>query len=209
VETLARTLDWLFPGTCPGCGALAPGRICEKCWAARERFPAVACRGAGGLSETLALGPYRGLWARSLRLLKYHGRKDLAVPLGRELGRAASEAWPDAPQALWVPVPAPAARRRARGYDHARLLAAVAARTVGARAKCDVLRRMKETPPLHGASRDQRETVLRGAFAAGPVRGAVMLVDDILTTGATGRAAATALLDGGAAQVRMVVVARA
>ncbi|MBM3271275.1 MAG: hypothetical protein FJZ01_26880, partial [Candidatus Sericytochromatia bacterium] len=107
MEIVGRLLDRLFPGSCPGCGAAAPARVCRACWQARPVHPAMICRrcagrlpcpdcpaGTGKLTAVLALGPYKGLWEHMIRLFKYHGRKDLARPLGGALAGLAGAAWP-------------------------------------------------------------------------------------------------------------------
>ncbi|MBM3266924.1 MAG: ComF family protein, partial [Candidatus Sericytochromatia bacterium] len=83
------------------------------------------------------------------------------------------------------------------------------ARAAGATYRPDALRRVRETPPLHGARPGERRVLLAGAFAAAPVAGCIILVDDVLTTGATALTAASALRAAGAAEVRALVVARA
>ena len=111
-----------------------------------------------------------------------------------------------------MPVPLHWRRRLERGYNQAEALADALARRLGLRS-ARPLRRVKATAILAGAGRTERLERLRGAFRARrarPLDGrTVLLVDDILTTGATCGSAARALKKAGAARVVAVVVARA
>jgi ComF family protein len=109
-----------------------------------------------------------------------------------------------------VPVPLGQARQRERGYNQSELLA----RAVGARVRAPVseavLLRSRETARQTGLTPGGRQVNVSGAFTAGrPITGAAILVDDVFTTGATLVAAASALLNAGAARVEAVTFARA
>lgn len=118
---------------------------------------------------------------------------------------------------LLVPVPVAPSRLAERGFNQAwELACALLRRTPHPRplALADALVRVRDTPDQHSLPRAQRLQNLRGAFAAHPQHGAalagtqVLLVDDVSTTGATLEAAAQSLLDGGAARVQALVLAR-
>lgn len=186
-----------------------------------------------GLDRILALGAYDGVLRRAVRRFKFDGRRDLARPLGEALGRMyraclASEPVPARDSAsraargtfrpdgrpvapCWVSIPPHPHRLRARGYDHAALLARAACRGAGIGAFAPgALLRVVDTPPLYRLSREERAAALAGAFGAPrPLAGPIVLVDDILTTGATARTAAGVLRAAGATRVDLVVVARA
>jgi ComF family protein len=196
-EVCAGAVDPVPPG-CGRCGQPGPDVLCGACHAAPPAFDAVR---AGGL-----LG---GPLADAIHALKYRNRPALARPLGAWLAARA----PLASGAVVVSVPLARGRRVERGYDQAALLADHLARAAGAgpRRLRAVLRRVRETPPQVGRTRAERARNVAGAFEARPaVAGKdVVLVDDVVTTGATADAAAAALRRAGARSVVVVALARA
>ena len=184
------------PAGCPRCGLPGADATCGACRADPPAFDAVR-------SAALFGGPL----ADAIHALKYGGRPALARPLGAWL--ASRVALP--PGAEVVALPLARGRRIARGYDQAGLLADVLARESGARRLRGALRRVRDTPPQVGRSRDERARNVRGAFEAAPSAAGrdVVLVDDVVTTGATADAAARALREVGARSVTVVSLARA
>lgn len=190
---------------CPACDAAGcgPEGICKAC----EHRLREAVRGLPPpAGDTLWLGPHAGAWRRLVHALKYRHARRLAPYLAGLLHvRVRSWGWqPD----IVVHVPTSAERRRVRGYDQAELLAGALASLIG-RPHLSALRRRHATSKLVGLGRGARGAALEGAFSARYLPGRrVLLVDDVLTTGATLGAARRALLDAGAAEVRAAVVAR-
>lgn len=199
LETLVR----LVPPWCERCGLPRAGLqvACPDCSRSRPRFD--ACR---------AVFAYAGE-ARSLLLAFKHGRAfELAVPLGRAMSAAAVLGGVvDAD--LVVPVPTTVLRFLRRGYNQAALLARVVASTLGTPLEGRALRRVRDRGSQGGGSRAERARRARGCFAV--VRPAavagrrVLLVDDVVTTGATASECAGALKDAGAAWVGVLAFARA
>jgi ComF family protein len=171
------------------------------------------CRGRPlGFDGAIALGPYQDV-LRSLCLRLKDERQAWLVPWMIDLlvdkrGEGLRALSAD----VVVPVPLHWTRRLRRGYDQARALAA----TLATRLElplCRPLVRIRRTPPLAGLGRVARAELLHGVFRARPkpaITGkTILLVDDILTTGATSGAAARALKSAGAAKVYAVVLGRA
>ncbi len=148
-----------------------------------------------------------------MHALKYEGWPEVADFMGRRMARAVG--WrPFVSRAVIVPVPTTASRVRARGYNQAALLADVVADRLGGTSAHGVLLRRRGGTSQTALSPERRTENVRGAFGAGPdadaVRDrAVLLVDDVLTTGATGLEAAATLQEAGAAEVRLLAFARA
>jgi ComF family protein len=213
-----QLLDLAFPAACAGCGAEgAP--LCAGC------LPALDAR--RGLPGGVPLGmpsdvplplvqlewcaPFRGVVRDALHALKYAGERRLAGPLGA----AAAARWAEVAIGgdLLVHVPVHAARRAVRGYDQAELLARAAAARLGLPA-VPALRRERVTAPQFELDRSHRAANVHAAFAvdgrhAATVEGRwVVLVDDVVTTGATLVACADALLGAGAIAVSALTVAR-
>ncbi|MEJ2288809.1 MAG: phosphoribosyltransferase family protein [Deinococcales bacterium] len=195
---VAAVLGALLP--CPACGVRPAGvrGCCPRC---RRRAPR-----PGRNAQALWLGPYTGPLGRTVRALKYRSAGRLATWLGEALAaEVAASGWHPT---LACGVPLHASRRRQRGYDQAALLAARTARVLGVPYR-PVLRRIRPTRPQARLGRRERRTNVAGAFESEPVTGAsVLLIDDVLTTGATAAACSEALLAAGAREVRIAVVAR-
>ncbi|MEU5874880.1 phosphoribosyltransferase family protein [Glycomyces sp. NPDC047369] len=158
---------------------------------------------------TVAAGPYTGALAEALNEYKERSRRELAAPLGALLARALAVVAPEVPGAVLVPVPPTAAARRARGFDHV----AAACAGLGDLRPC---LRARPRPDSVGLTPAQREEAARRSLrAARSIRALAasgrpaVLVDDVVTTGATLRAAARVLRDAGVEVPAAVVVAAA
>jgi ComF family protein len=213
-----RLLDLAFPATCVGChreGTPLCG-TCGRVFVSRAGLPAGVPVGMPSdvplpLVQLEWCAAYGGVVRAALHALKYAGERRLAAPLGT----AAASRWREAGVGgdLLVHVPVHATRRAVRGYDQAELLSRVAAEALGLPA-ASALRRARETAPQFELGRDRRAANVRDAFVADPgwvptVRDRwVVLVDDVVTSGATLVACAEALLDAGAVAVSALTVAR-
>jgi ComF family protein len=145
--------------------------------------------------------------------LKFAGKIEYAEPLGLLLAASlAVDGWAAGATDWILPMPLSAQRLGERGYNQATEIARVLGRELGCPlAPFAAASRVRDTAPQTGLSRQARRLNVRGAFAAQTaVRGRrLLLVDDVITTGATAAEIARVLLRAGAAAVRVVAVARA
>jgi competence protein ComFC len=215
---ITRLLDLALPPVCAGCGTEGDA-ICRRCLpgvGSRVGLPAGTPLGlAQGPPDPLVqlewCSPFAGTTRHALHQLKYAGERRLAVPLGGVV----AERWlrAGAGGELLVNVPVHEGRRRERGYDQAALIAAEAARRLGM-PWVPAVGRTRATTAQYRLDRRHRASNVQDAFAMRPgcrnvVAGRwVVLVDDVVTTGATLCEVARALLDAGAAGVSAVTVAR-
>ncbi len=220
------------------CGAELPwrareGSCCADCWAALPRLEGVRCRrcaaawpGAPEGADFLCLhcaaetdaaleridawGEYRDGLERLLVAFKFQRHDFLDRPLAHLLAER-WESWTDRGFDAVVAVPMHPRKVRRRGYNQAALLARRFATATGTPILPQGLRKERENEAQSTLHRDERAANVKRAFAAG--RGAagrrVILIDDICTTGATLRACAKALREGGAERVAALTVARA
>lgn len=199
----ANQLAWLmFPTDCAGCGA-ADVPLCERCRQAVR--PLVRSRVTHGLVAHSGLG-YTGAPARVIRVFKEHRRTGLARTLAPALAAAvnahAETAAVDS-RVIAVPIPSTRASFRRRGYRPVELLAARA----GVRL-CRALRYSRQPLDQRELGRSDRVENMAGVFRARSVAGSrVLLIDDVVTTGATLADAARALNEAGATVIGAATVA--
>ena len=186
--------------TVAACGTVSP----PSCTACRLRPPP--------LDTCVAALPYAYPWDHLITRLKFGGEPGLAVPLARLMaGTSAIARALDEAEAV-IALPLSPTRLAARGYNQAFELARRLA--PHERLLHGVLRRVRDTEAQSTLGREDREANLRHAFAVDPARAATMrgrrllLVDDVMTSGATLHAAARVLRRAGAAHVGAVVLAR-
>ena len=191
----------MLPSRCVGCGA-GGSYFCAGCAAGAERASWPSLPAASALRDLIAPYAYEGAPRDAVRWLKYRNVRALAPAMAAPMARELALTIP-APFAL-APVPLHPARLRERGYNQAELLAREVASTLGAPLRTDLLRRTRATEAQVGAaSRTARVRNVEGAFAARAALDgeAIVLVDDVTTTGATLESAASALLAAGAGSV--------
>jgi ComF family protein len=228
-------LDTLYPPTCLACRAATDlhGALCPRCWSAMRFIERPYCERLGtpfehdlgheGLISPQAMadppvfararavarfedGPARTLVHR----LKYSDRAELARPIARWMARAGAEVLADAD--LLAPVPLHPLRLWRRRFNQAAALTSEISRQTGKPCDLSALLRIKATRSQVGLSRAQRGENVQGAFRVADgalVRGRnIVLIDDVLTSGATANAASRVLLRAGAKRVDVLVFAR-
>lgn len=233
---VADTLTGIaYPPTCIACAAATgvPHTLCGACWAGLRFIERPFCERLGTpfavdlgvalvspaamadppvFARARAVARYDDTARLLVQRLKYSDRLDLAPALGRMMARAGAELATECD--VIVPVPLHRWRLWSRRFNQAMALARVVA--LAHDRPCDpaLLARVKRTRPQVGLTRAQRGENLQGAFRVPAEQRArlkhkrVLLVDDVLTTGATGNAAARALLRAGAASVDILAFAR-
>lgn len=237
-DILDRMLHWVFPMDCTACGHPAAERclpfFCRACWEtitpidgpicphcgqpfdspiALASSPGHRCRACREKPPRFdrALSPYRyeGVLEEAIRLFKYRRKDALATPLA-ELMLAWAGHLP--PIDLVIPVPLHPARLRTREFNQSLLLADRIARRLGLPLSFERLERIRETRPQTELDRADRAQNVRRAFAVRDSEGLkscrVLLIDDVLTTGATVNDCARALRRAGAASVTVLTLAR-
>ncbi|MGE0034777.1 MAG: ComF family protein [Xanthobacteraceae bacterium] len=231
---LGLAVDVALPRLCPACREpVADAGLCAACWSKLSFIARPYCErlgipfpfdsGPGLLSmEAMADPPAYGRARAAVRYdevartlvqaFKYGDRLDLAPVMGSWMARAGQELF-DGAHAL-VPVPLHWRRQWARRFNQSALLAEVVGKENRLPVAYTALRRMKATPQQVGLSQSQRAANVQGAFRV-PDEGKpevtgrrLILVDDVLTSGATADTCARALLRAGAANVDVLVFAR-
>lgn len=217
----AALADLVLPRTCAGCGV--PGAsLCPSC-AGRLARPRLAAprRVPWGFPPTVAAGAYEGPVRPAVVAFKDRGHAELARPLGAALAVAVAALVRAVPEragpVLLVPVPSSRAALRSRGRDHVRELtvrAVAELRAAGVPAgRAGLVARRGRVRDSAGLAAEQRRANLAGTFVVAgrvPERALLVLVDDVVTTGATLTEAARAVAGGlppGASPVLAAVVA--
>jgi ComF family protein len=223
----------VLPPRCPACGAIVDGdgRFCGTCWSGLGFLGSPQCnqcgdpfshdRGPGALCGGCLAEPppwrqaraalrYEGAARSALLRFKLADREHMAAMMVPHMVRAGMGLL--APGVLLVPVPLHRWRLWRRGFNQAALLARGLAQASGALLAVDALERVRATRPSVGLGVAARAENVRGAFRVRDralVSGrAVVLIDDVLTSGATASACVRTLLRGGAATVDVLTFAR-
>jgi ComF family protein len=230
-------LDAILPPGCAQCQAPVArhGQLCAACFQSLTFITEPLCRSCGLPFAThedagrrrfcLRCDEYPPAWREargalvydeaSKRLIlpfKHADRGELAYILSYHMQRAGAALLERAE--LLVPVPLHRRRLRQRRFNQAALLARALGRRAGRPVLPDALQRLHATPSLGGATAAARAEALQGAIAVRPVRLGritgcdILLIDDVLTSGATANACTQALLDAGASNVDVLVASR-
>ena len=203
-DLLKRLLDLVFPDRCAACGG-AGGLLCPNCVARLQPYPLETP--TPGLDSMHVGWIYDQTVRQAIHTLKYRRRRRMAEALGDALATRLAAPPADA----LVPVPLHAGRLAERGFNQAEELARRLSQRWGLPICATGLERGRDTGHQARLNRAERQTNVAGAFVwcgpnAPPAR--VVLVDDVLTTGATLAACAAGLRAAGTREVRAVALAR-
>lgn len=219
----------LYPSNCPLCenptDNISYAPFCTVCWGSIRRYTGPSCitcadplvseysikcggclQHAPPFSSVLNFGLYSGVLAEAIHLLKFSGLRRLARPLGK--------LFPELPippdMDGIVPVPVTTKTLRQRGFNQTLLLSRSLSRHLRIPVHINLLRKKKETPPQIGLGARERASNLKNAFEAGKRLDdqRLILLDDVMTTGATVRECAKTLRRAGAQEVVVLTLAR-
>ena len=223
---IKRLLEFIYPTRCVSCGA-GGALLCRKCAGELTPLeqlnclvcdrPAVAgithpiCRSRWAPERFLAAFPYQGPSRRLVQALKYKRLRAVAKIMTELLAGEIQEMGVEfGPQAQVVPIPLSFWRQGVRGFNQAELLARALAEDLKLDFRPDILRKTKDTSSQVSLSRPERQENVRGVFAVvEELHGEdILLVDDVVTTGATAREAARTLKKAGAGQVWVLAFAK-
>ncbi len=229
-------IDILYPRNCIHCGAPSPDPMKYLCWDCLSDTPKVeppfcalcgdpvageiqhdytcfACaREMPAFDQARSAVRYEGAVGDALRILKYNDALWVVHDLAELLFACVQAEYPDQTFDAVTAVPLHPARRRARGFNQSALLGAALAHCLRVPFRAGLIRRVRPTGTQTGLTASRRTANVFGAFRNGlfaRLAGRrILLVDDVMTTGATVNACARALKQGGAASVHVVTVAR-
>lgn len=212
-SVLSRFLELLFPPRCALCGAVIPAgvQVCTRC---RQENPCVHAEKRIDLPEggkTISCKvPYRyeGKIREAIIRFKFYGRTSSAIFFGE---RVADEFAGQADQFDFITsVPVSAQRKKRRGYNQSELIARNAAQRLRL-PYAEVLEKIADNPEQHKLSREDRKRNVCGVYrplSSGTIQGKrILLIDDIVTTGATLGECAKELLEAGAQAVTCAAIA--
>ncbi|MBE0413106.1 ComF family protein [Yoonia sp.] len=233
---LQSVIRAIYPAQCVACDAQTEAEfgLCGACWRETQFIGGTVCDRCGAplpgedqgevvhcddcmtiarpWSQGRAVLVYGGIGRRLVLALKHGDRTDLARPAALWMARAARPLLRD--DTVLVPVPLHWQRLTRRRYNQAALLAQALGRVLDKPVCVDALLRPRKTKPLEGHTRDARFAALAGAIVPHPKRKravsgrSVLLVDDVMTTGATLAACTEALCADGATDVSVIALAR-
>ena len=225
-------LDFGVPPHCSLCKAPLEEHervVCEGCWSKIQVITGPYCAACGSPSDVPAstcnhcenrtlrfdrariLSPFDETIQGLIHQLKYRGKRSIGQRLGIMLGALLASDGDSGDLDMIVPVPLHPSRKKERGYNQIALVAYAMEARLGIRVRTDLMTRTRRTATQTKLNAEERAKNVAGAFQVTcpeSVRGQeILLVDDVLTTGATVNACTQALLDAGAKRVSMAALA--
>lgn len=216
---ISPLLDFIYPPVCLSCNALPPNgfqRVCDTCWNSIERIDRnhpLYLETKAKLTETGVVDDLvscfvfekEGAFQHIAHALKYEGMKLLGTDLGRRTGNVLKE-WQVSADVV-IPVPLHRKKFRERGYNQAERIARGLAEVSGIPVRTDIVRRGKETRTQTQLNLEERKKNVEGAFELASSSSlslrdtTCVIVDDVITTGATIVSCASVLKRAGVARV--------
>lgn len=233
----SQFIETVFPARCMACPTetITPMGLCGDCWGRTHFFSGPVCDLCGVAITTVDRAPqrlicddcdrrppawdrgrsavaYEGVGRQVTMALKHSDRLDLVAPLARWMTGAGADMLHS--DMLVIPVPLHWSRLLVRRYNQAAILAKHVGERIGADVDVEALKRKYATPALKGKTRDERHETLRDAISISVEKVScitdrdVLLVDDVMTTGATLSACTQVCREAGAASVSVLTLAR-
>lgn len=228
MNSINHLLNLLFPSKCPVCGDVSDSflynPICTACWESTERYSGPACKICGipttsnqtitcescikirpPFSQVLYYGIYEGVLREAIHLLKFNGIKRLSKPLGHLLSKL------PVPKAdAIVPVPLHNKSLIKREFNQTAIIGRYLSKKLNIPMMLNALRKIKETPPQTDVTGKERLKNVKNAYSASEeIKGLdLLLVDDVITTGATVMECSRTLMNAGANSVTVIALAR-
>ncbi|MBI1812142.1 MAG: ComF family protein [Nitrospirae bacterium] len=225
----SRLVNLIYPSICPLCSNLSDSfqhsPICTNCWRGIKRYSGPSCRICAvplvsvyaavckeclthlpSFSVVLNYGIYSDALAEAINLMKFSGLRRFTNPLGKLLLNL------EMPECDGIiPVPLSKNALRARGFNQSLLMARVISKNIKTPLYMDMLLKVRDTLPQVGLGAKERMKNLRGAFKTnGKINNLrLLLLDDVMTTGATARECSKTLMSAGAKEVIVITLARA
>lgn len=201
-------LSFLFPDVCIGCRQVG-SLLCNQCQSTCKAYPDTDCLNVDGIKHTYVGFVFDGLLRTAIHQLKYHRQRRIAQPLAELLAKSASEFLPT--HLPLLPVPLHQSRYQERGFNQAEEITRFLSQKLHIPMINDGLIRSLATEHQVGMNAQERQRNVQGAFMWNmkkkPPR-QLILVDDVLTTGATMGACTTALHEAGVDEVYGLALAR-
>lgn len=237
-NALKALLDIIMPPICPVCSSCLIGSntlgFCARCHASLDIPEGARCvicdvafvaEGSGShacgkcitkppcFDSARSLAAYDGILAEAIKRFKFSNVAPMSVPLGEAVVVAATRVANIGRDAKVTPVPLHSRRLRERGFNQSLILARIIAKRLGLTLEKQLLKRINYTRPQARLTSKEREANVKGAFIASVDAALIdgrdfILVDDVLTTGATANECARTLKKAGASSVHVVTVAR-
>lgn len=225
----SQLLNSIYPSICPLCNNFSDSfkhsPICTTCWLKIKRYSGPSCRicavplvsvystvckecltNAPSFSVVLNYGIYSDALAEAINLMKFSGLRRLANPMGKLFLNL------EMPECNGIiPVPLSKHALRERGFNQSLLMARVISKKLKIPLYMDMLLKIKDTSPQVGLNAKERMKNLRRAFkTSGKINNLrLLLLDDVMTTGATARECSKTLMSAGAKEVIVITLARA
>lgn len=203
-------IDFLFPIRCIGCG-LYDTIVCDACVVKNYDVALSFAHTDLGVDDVLSLGPYHSeLWQTAVDQLKFRGVHRIGEPLGIWIARAVRAVVACDSRTIVIPIPLHWRRVRQRGYNQADVVAQSLSRELALPVSQPLVRH-KATKPQSRRAHHKRWKNVAGAFSCTPTApqpSRILLIDDVITTGSTTRAAVMALRTLFDCPITIVAVAR-